>query len=273
MKRRRNSVLTSAAVVLMLWPGPGKDAHALTYQQVGEANRFALGNAVWILYHEIGHLLVNEFELPVLGREEDAVDHLATVTLLEAATPEMDNYLIDAVDGFFLTARVKQQNDSERLFFAGHGLDEQRAFEVACLMLGNDPNAFSELADSIELPLEERERCEETYDLARSSWMAVLDPHQGGWLSRPSSEAIEISYGEAGTANTVAKAILEDEAVLESAATYLGQKFVFPRTVSLRAEACGEANAFFEPGPGTVVICYELVEEFRSLLAGYFEGL
>ena len=236
-----------------------------------ETNRFALGNSIWILYHEIGHLLVNEFQLPVLGREEDAVDHLATVTLLEGADEQMDNYLADAVDGFFLSARIKRNNNSDRMFFAGHGLDEQRAYEVACLMLGNDERAFTPLADSINLPVQDRERCPNAYQLARSSWLSVMEGHTGGWLSKPAKDAVLFEYGAASAKHAEAKSILENAEVLEAAAEYLSGQYVFPRQVMIRTEECGDSNAYFEPNSGEVVLCYELVEEFRTLLTGYYK--
>ncbi len=179
MMVKRQPRRIAAAIGALLLIGSLQAAAALTNAQAREADRFALGNAIWVLYHEIGHLLVNEFQLPVLGREEDAVDHLATVTLLEDANKQMDGFLTDAVDGFFLSARVKQRNQSERRLFVGHGLDEQRAFEVTCLMLGSDRIAFTELADSIGLPADQRARCPGAYNLARSSWLTVLAPYSG----------------------------------------------------------------------------------------------
>lgn len=273
--RNRGGLLRAAATALLtLAAATPATAQALTPQQVAEADRFALGNAVWILYHEIGHLLVHEFRLPVLGREEDAVDHLATVLLLEPADPQNDRYLIDAVDGFFLSARARPRSTTQRLYYTGHGLDEQRAFEVTCLMIGNDARAFGGLANSVGLPAAERERCPHAYELARSSWFSVLEPHRGGtWLNRPSADSVVISYGPAGPANRSARNIMEAAGVLDAAAQYLARNYVFPRQVALRAEECGDANAYFEPASGDVVICYELVEDFRSLLAGYFEGI
>jgi len=263
----------AATFGVLLWISSQHSALALSNAQALKADRFALGNAIWVLYHEIGHLLVNEFRLPVLGREEDAVDHLATITLLEGADQQMDGFLTDAVDGFFLSARVKVKNQSQRQLFVGHGLDEQRAFEVACLMLGNDRIAFTEFADSIKLPVDQRERCPAAYNLARSSWLTVLEPYTGSWLNRPKEDAVVFDYGSASKANRRAKAILQNAEVLEAAAEFLGQKYVFPRQVVLRAEQCGEANAYFRPETAEVVVCYELVKDFRALLAGYFEGL
>ena len=41
--------------------------------------RFVTANAEFTLLHEMGHLLINELQLPVLGREEDAADQLGHV--------------------------------------------------------------------------------------------------------------------------------------------------------------------------------------------------
>ncbi|MFY8102162.1 MAG: DUF4344 domain-containing metallopeptidase, partial [Allorhizobium sp.] len=47
-------------------------AEELTEEQVQEGQQFVINNAIFILFHEAGHMLVSEFNLPVLGREEDA---------------------------------------------------------------------------------------------------------------------------------------------------------------------------------------------------------
>lgn len=267
----RKAVIRSAVLACCLL-GFASSASALTADQEEQTNRFALGNAVWILYHEIGHLLVNEFRLPVLGREEDAADHLATITLLEISDETNDGFLVDAVDGFFFSADGKTESNASRSFYAGHGLDEQRAYEVACLMLGNDPQAFTELADTINLPHEERDRCPNAYDLASSSWHAVLQPHTVGWFSGNSADTVAVSYGEASQRFAAAKEIIESAEVLELAAEYLSSKYAFPRPVSLKGEECGDSNAFFDPNAGDVVLCYELIEEFRQILVSYFNN-
>ena len=47
---------------------------------------FIVGNMLFVLLHEIGHVLITELGLPVLGREEDAADAYATVTILAMKT-------------------------------------------------------------------------------------------------------------------------------------------------------------------------------------------
>ena len=43
---------------------------------------YMMGFAVRIIYHEFGHGLVSEFNIPVLGREEDAVDSFAVINMI-----------------------------------------------------------------------------------------------------------------------------------------------------------------------------------------------
>jgi Putative metallopeptidase len=45
--------------------------------------QFVVGNTLFALGHELGHALVSDLRLPVLGREEDAVDIFATLALLQ----------------------------------------------------------------------------------------------------------------------------------------------------------------------------------------------
>ena len=44
---------------------------------------FVIGNTLFVLTHELGHGLINEMNMPVLGREEDAANSFAIVTALK----------------------------------------------------------------------------------------------------------------------------------------------------------------------------------------------
>src|SRR5881392_518816 len=46
----------------------------LSEQQRLDRVEFVIGNTQFALLHEIGHVLIADFKLPVLGREEDAAD-------------------------------------------------------------------------------------------------------------------------------------------------------------------------------------------------------
>ena len=78
-------------------------AQELTEEQQAIAVEFALNNSIFVLQHEIGHLFVGEFNLPVLGKEEDAADSLASVMLLSQENETSDQALRDAADGWYLS--------------------------------------------------------------------------------------------------------------------------------------------------------------------------
>ena len=58
--------------LLLLLAAP---AWAATPEPSPDELRFITANAEFTLLHEMGHLLISELQLPVLGREEDAADH------------------------------------------------------------------------------------------------------------------------------------------------------------------------------------------------------
>jgi len=54
----------------------------LTLEQRKSLIEFVAGNMLFVLNHELGHALVSEMGLPVLGKEEDAVDAFAVLAML-----------------------------------------------------------------------------------------------------------------------------------------------------------------------------------------------
>ena len=56
-------------------------AWAATPEPSPDELRFITANAEFTLLHEMGHLLISELQLPVLGREEDAADQLGFMGL------------------------------------------------------------------------------------------------------------------------------------------------------------------------------------------------
>jgi putative metallopeptidase DUF4344 len=58
----------------------------LTEQQRIARVEFVAGNTLVLLLHELGHVLISEMRLPVLGREEDAADTYAALRMLMIGT-------------------------------------------------------------------------------------------------------------------------------------------------------------------------------------------
>ena len=128
------------------------------------------------LVHEVGHVLFAQYDLPLLAREEDAADALASILLLEFA----DNgakIVLNAADMF---GRESEQTErfEESDFWSEHSLDIQRYYAALCHVYGSDPEQHSNLINSENgLSAERAENCQYEYERIRKGWLGVLAPY------------------------------------------------------------------------------------------------
>jgi hypothetical protein len=115
---------------------------------------------LFVFLHEMSHGLVHGLEVPVLGKEEDAADAFATITMLKVGTTLSDRVLIEASKGWFLMNERDQREGTQPDAWDSHGLDEQRAYQIVCLMVGSDKERFKDLAKETNLPEERQETCQ-----------------------------------------------------------------------------------------------------------------
>lgn len=91
----------------------------------------------FIFLHELGHALVDQFELPILGKEEDAVDAMATVLLIE----EDQSYraaLLAAINFYAMSQGQVLVNWADN-----HSIGPQRMFNLVCWATGARPEILS----------------------------------------------------------------------------------------------------------------------------------
>jgi hypothetical protein len=227
---------------------------------------FVVGNMLFATLHEMGHAHVQEMGLPVLGREEDAADAYAVIALLKVGTDVSHNVLIQAAKGWFLSDARNQKEGYPLAFYDEHGLDRQRAYQIVCLMVGSDPETFSDLADQVKMPEDRQGTCQGDYSNALWSWETVLKPH----LRAPDQpkQKISVSYGPAGEHAAIAEA-LRTTGMMEMLANYAGQRFVWRRPIGFDVKSCGDPNLSWDLSIQKIVVCYEMAQEFAQLYRGY----
>ena len=259
---KKPSTLMAALAMSVALSLPAQ-AQELDDTQIAEAMDFAMHDAVFTMYHEIGHMLVGELGLPVLGKEEDAADSLATILLLtDDADDDSYNALIDSADGWYFNAVKSTGAGVDDLsYYDEHSLDIQRAYAMVCMMVGKDPEAFAQTADAYDLNQDRRDSCGYTYDQAASAWTTLLEPH--AVVDAPGAK-ITVRYEDAGDYKGFAAA-LKTRQVLERAAALITESYVLPGPVTFSAKQCGEANAFYSPGDSEVTYCYELAADMFGL--------
>ncbi len=138
----------------------------------GDTNQAFLAS-VFVLMHELGHALVNQLNLPVLGIEESYVDGMGAVFVGEAGLSEGA-----VLAGWFFFS----QPDTP--FFDTHRVGAQRLGDLACWGVGADPSLLSDpTIDNIAQQLIDSGRnCPAEYAQQLNGFNTVLDQNIRGGL-------------------------------------------------------------------------------------------
>lgn len=146
-----------------------------TEEELEAAAESIAGANLFILFHEIGHALIDVYDLPITGREEDAVDQLATVLLVESGDEAWELAALDAAMFFGLSSERTEL--TEESFWDEHSLEAQRFYSIVCWILGSDPERWGYLVEEEYLPAYRAERCPAEYERMASAWGLLLDPY------------------------------------------------------------------------------------------------
>jgi hypothetical protein len=241
----------------------------LTEQQLIERVEFVAANSLVLLLHELGHVHIAEMHLPVFGREEDAVDTFAALTMLKIGTSFSQHELAQAAKGWFLNDLRDQQTGEKPLYYDEHNLNQQRAYQILCLMVGSDPNKFKGLADEMKMPDSRQKTCKRDFAKTSAAWGAVLMP----WHLEPGQPETEIKvvYGDdEGTYDAFAN-MFRSIQFLESVAEFSKEHYRWPRTFTLKMETCGHPGADYDDEARVVTMCYETPFDFAELYRAYVE--
>lgn len=128
------------------------------------------------LMHEVGHALFDQYQIPLLAREEDAADALANVLLLEYVD-DGAQIALNAAEMFGLESDSYEWYDFSD-FSGEHSLEIQRYYATLCHVYGHEPEAHADLVnDEYGLSQERADACEYEYERLRQSWMSILRPY------------------------------------------------------------------------------------------------
>ncbi len=144
-----------------------------------EQENYIAGTLMFILLHEVGHALTHVLNLPVTGKEEDAVDQLAAVLLIDDSGT--DNEFDENVDhvsqaAYWFVSMEEGDYDSEA-FADEHSLNEQRYYNLMCWVYGANPDAAGDIVEDGLLPQARAERCPDEYRQISQAWMRLLEPY------------------------------------------------------------------------------------------------
>jgi hypothetical protein len=235
----------------------------LSPQQRRDAIGFVTGNIFFAIVHEMGHVLISEFQLPVLGREEDAADAHAVLVLLRSGSTLSNRVLIDVAKGWFVSDQRRRDHGEKLAFYDEHGLDRQRAYQIVCLMVGSDPAKFAELAAETKLPEERQGTCQGDYNNAAWSWDKLLKPYLRG-PDQPITR-IDVVYDDVEDGLEPFDQGIRSMRILETVAELAAERYLWPHRLILEMLPCGQPDAHWNSPSRTLMVCYEMAQDFLQL--------
>ncbi len=233
---------------------------------------YVLGNSLLTLYHEFGHALVDNLNLPVLGREEDAVDFFSILmienkfhskVITQSQEVQLDDFLWSTADVWLAYAESEEGEESN--FASEHSLDMQRFNSHICLVYGSDPDFYSNLIQDFELEETEFENCEDRFSRIEASWMSVLEPSlQQGSDPNDDNEILVFIHEPNNPELKPFFDWVRNWPWLVDLQTSLSSTLILPKPITLSITECGEPNAFFDSEDNGITLCYELMAEYSE---------
>lgn len=148
--------------VAALWFDPAR-TEAANQQRI-------LGAWRYVFFHELGHALIDLYDLPIADSdEEDAVDDFSTLKLIEAGLTD------DALSAAGFWRNKTRAGAPCTGFLGAHSLSEERFEAIVCLVFGSAPEALEQEVAQYELP--DKQQCVCPFEFAKQSarWEQLLD--------------------------------------------------------------------------------------------------
>jgi hypothetical protein len=266
---RYASAIVALLVAAFTAAGP---AGAADPEPPSAADEFLLGNTLFVLAHEFGHVIIHDFDVPILGLEEPSADTLATgLLILAGQRPEAvgdlwrfaDLLAMAAVGNVFTWRGGLELQSPELLYWAQHDVSARRAARILCLLVGSDPARFGWLADAGLVPEVRAEACPDEYAMAARAvrWVGQTYGRFRDGKAVDESREITIRYFEpANPAQAALRDRLQAARVIETVVDFYDRAFRFREPLEVRLASCGVPNGYWDPGERRLKLCYELLE-------------
>ncbi len=122
---------------------------------------YVLGPFLEVVLHELAHAVFDLKKVPILGREEDAADQVATYVLLLLGKEEARRVISSLA--VMYAGEAKDTPPALKDFADEHGVPAQRFFNLLCMSYGADAKTFAFVVEKNYLPKARAELCKDEY--------------------------------------------------------------------------------------------------------------
>ena len=236
------------------------------YRQV--IAEFMAGNMLFVLLHELAHATASQMQIPTLAGKEDAADAFAVMQLVKSSSGFSDRMIGESAKGWFMSDQRNRENGDPVAYYDEHGLDQDRAYRIVCLMVGSGEDKYQRVAAATRLPKDRQDNCAGDFSAASNPWDMALKPHLRS-PDQPKTK-IDVVYGPAkGDKLEAVAQSLRSMMLLETVAERMADTYAWPVPLAIEMQTCGYANAQWLPKVRKVSLCYELAADFADLYRGY----
>lgn len=128
------------------------------------------------LYHELGHAVLDVYNIPYTGLEENVADQFAALML---SYTEGGQDMLYNVGDYYL---YSSQTSDHSIYWGTHALDMQRFYNISCWSYGEDPVYNQDLITDGWLPEDRSVWCEEEYEQIKTAFGYLLADYTNGFF-------------------------------------------------------------------------------------------
>lgn len=151
-------------------------------ERSAQVDQDLIGLTNGVTLHELGHALVSLYDLPVVGKEEDAADQLSAL-LLASGDEQHVAYAISTINTLAALTDAEASGETPIEAYANeHSLSGQRYYNWVCWLYGSDTERYATVLQTEQnpdgvLPPERAQRCPDEFQQIDESWSTLLAPY------------------------------------------------------------------------------------------------
>lgn len=148
------------------------------------ADQFAMNILTEVFYHEMGHAIVDVYNLPYTGLEENVADQFAALILSLTYDGETGHTIgqdmLYDVGNHYLWS--EQRDGGPPAYWDTHGTNMQRFYNISCWAYGADPGYNQDLIDKGWLPEDRAYWCQDEYKKIDQAFSSLLAYYSNGFF-------------------------------------------------------------------------------------------